>query len=78
MGKIISNKKNEKFVRKTYTFDVTKCDNFFGLLVSDGQIAIPKGLKTLPLENRKKKGFVNFITSLVIKLLNMCFSPTLF
>lgn len=59
---------------KTYTFDVTKCDNFFDLLVYDGQIIIPKGLKTPPLEQRKKKrGFVNFITSWVIKLRNVFF-----
>lgn len=41
-------------------FDVTKCDEIFDLLVSYGQIVIPKGLKTLPLEQRKKKGFCKF------------------
>lgn len=28
--------KNEKLVVKTYTFDVTKCDEIFDLLVIDG------------------------------------------
>ena len=28
--------KNEKFVTKTYTFDITKCDEIFDLLVTDG------------------------------------------
>lgn len=51
---------NEKFVIKTYTFDVTMCDVIFDMLVSDGQIVIPKGLKTPPLEERKKKGFCKF------------------
>lgn len=29
-------KENDKFPKKTYTFDVTKCDEIFDLLVSDG------------------------------------------
>lgn len=49
--------KNVKFVKKTYTFYVTKCGKIFDLLVSDSQIVIPKGLKTLPLEQINKKGF---------------------
>lgn len=52
--------KREKFITNTYTFDVTKCDKIFDLLVSDGQIVIPKGLKAPPLEQRKKKGFCKF------------------
>lgn len=36
---------SEKFITKTYTYDVTKCDEIFDLLVFDGQIILPKGLK---------------------------------
>jgi hypothetical protein len=36
--------KNDKYVAKTYTFDITKCDEIFYLLVADGQIILPKGL----------------------------------
>lgn len=52
--------KNEKFVTKTYKFDVTKYDEIFDLLVSSGQIVVYKGLKTPPLEYRKKKSFCKF------------------
>lgn len=41
--------KSDKFVAKTYTLDVTKCDGIFDLLVADGQIIVLKGLKTPPL-----------------------------
>jgi hypothetical protein len=34
--------KNDRFVTKTYTFDITKCDEIFDLLVADGQIIVPK------------------------------------
>lgn len=37
---------NEKFITKTYTFDVSKCDEIFYLLVADGQIIVLDGLKT--------------------------------
>lgn len=30
-------KENDKLPKKTYTFDVTKCDEIFDLLVSDGR-----------------------------------------
>ncbi|XP_050909477.1 uncharacterized protein LOC127123288 [Lathyrus oleraceus] len=46
--------KNEKFVARTSTFDVTKCDEIFDLLVVDGQIVVPKGNKVMPLEQRKE------------------------
>lgn len=42
--------KNEKFVTKTYTFNVAKCDEIFDLLVYDGQIIVPRGLKTPSLK----------------------------
>ncbi|XP_045797576.1 uncharacterized protein LOC123891716 [Trifolium pratense] len=52
--------KNDKFVAKTYSFDITKCDEIFDLLVTDGQIVVPKGLKAPPLEQQKKRGFCKF------------------
>lgn len=47
--------KNEIFVAKTYTFDIKKCEQIFDLLVTDGQIIVLQGLKTPPLEQRKKE-----------------------
>eukprot|EP00256_Glycine_max_P066604 XP_025981199.1 uncharacterized protein LOC100802634 [Glycine max] len=52
--------KNDKFVSKTYTFDITKCDEIFDLLVTDGQIVVPKGLKVPPIEQQKKRGYCKF------------------
>ncbi|XP_058724676.1 uncharacterized protein LOC131596119, partial [Vicia villosa] len=52
--------KNEKFSSKTYSFDITKCDEIFNLLVTDGQIIVPPGLKNPPLEQKKKRGFCKF------------------
>jgi len=52
--------KNYKYVHKTYTFDVTKCDKIFDLLVTDGQVVLPNGLKIPPLEQRKKRGFCKY------------------
>lgn len=37
----IEPEKSDKFPKKTYTFDVTKCDEIFNLLVADGQILVP-------------------------------------
>ena len=52
--------KNDKFPKRTYTFDVTKCDEIFDLLIADGQIIVPPGAKTPPLEQRKKRGFCKY------------------
>lgn len=52
--------KNEKFVTKTYTFDITKCDKIFYLQVTNGQIIMPQGLKNPPLEQRKNRGFCKY------------------
>ena len=52
--------KNEKYVPKTYTFDVTKCDDIFDLLVADSQVVVPNGLKTPPLEQREKRGLCKY------------------
>ncbi|XP_050918665.1 uncharacterized protein LOC127136112 [Lathyrus oleraceus] len=41
--------KIEKYVAKTYTFEVSKCDEIFDLLVKDGQIIVSHGLKDPPL-----------------------------
>ncbi|XP_050878475.1 uncharacterized protein LOC127082280 [Lathyrus oleraceus] len=41
--------KSDKFPKKTYTFDVTKCDEIFDLLVKDGQMIVPPGAKVPPL-----------------------------
>lgn len=46
----IETKKTDKYVAKTYTFDVSKCDEIFDLLVKYGQIIIPQGLKDPSLE----------------------------
>ena len=51
---------NEKYVPKTYTFDVTKCGEIYDLLVVDGQVVIPKDLKFPPLEQRQKRGFCKY------------------
>lgn len=59
-GKNLIEPKNDKFVTKTYMFNVTKCDEIFDLLVSDVQILILQGLKTMSLEKRKKMGFCKF------------------
>lgn len=55
MGKTLLNlKKNDKFPKKIDTFDVTKCDDIFDLLVVDGQVLVPPGAKLPPLEQRRK------------------------
>ena len=36
---------NKKFVIKIYTFDITKCEEIFYLLVIDGKITVQKSLK---------------------------------
>ncbi|XP_050916265.1 uncharacterized protein LOC127131380 [Lathyrus oleraceus] len=56
----IEPEKNDKFPKKTYTFDVTKCDEIFKLLVKDGQVIMPLGAKMPPLEQRKKIGFCKY------------------
>jgi len=52
--------KNEKYSSKTYSFDVTKRDEIFDLLVNEGIIVVPKGLKMPPIEQRKRRGFCKF------------------
>jgi len=57
-GKNPEEPKNDKYVSKTYTFDVTKCDEIFNLLVAEGIMVVPKGLKMSPIEQRKKRRFL--------------------
>ncbi|XP_050897183.1 uncharacterized protein LOC127104002 [Lathyrus oleraceus] len=52
--------KSDRFPKKTYTFDVTKCDEIFDLLVKDGQMIVPPNTKIPPLEQRKKRGFCKY------------------
>ena len=42
--------RSDKFPRKSYTFDITKCDEIFDLLVKDGQMIVPPSAKIPPLE----------------------------
>ena len=44
--KNLAEPKNDKFVAKTYTFEVTKCDEIFNHLVVDGQIIVPRDFVT--------------------------------
>ncbi|XP_050897083.1 uncharacterized protein LOC127103887 [Lathyrus oleraceus] len=57
---LIETEKADKYVSKTYTFDVSKCDEIFDLLVKDGKIIIPQGLKDPPLDQEKKRGLCKF------------------
>ena len=47
---IVENEKSDKFPKKVYTFDVTKCDEIFDLLVKDGQLIVPSNVKIPPLD----------------------------
>lgn len=75
-GKYHVEPKIEMFFARTYTFDVTKCDQIFDMLVVDGQIIVPKGAKVPLLEQRKKKGFSKIHNFWVIIVLNVYFSRT--
>lgn len=57
---LVETSKNDKLVIKIYTFDITKCDEIFYLLVTDSQIIVPPNLKPLPLEQRKKRYFCKY------------------
>lgn len=56
---LVEPEKIGKYVAKTYTFDVSKCDEVFDLLVKDGQIIVPQGLKDPP-RTKEKRGFCKF------------------
>ncbi|KEH41558.1 hypothetical protein MTR_1g052285 [Medicago truncatula] len=59
-GKNHEEPKNDKYPPKTYTFDVSKCEEIFDLLVTDGIILVPENMKLPPFERRKKRGFCKF------------------
>jgi len=59
-GRNLVKTQNDRYTPKTYTFDVTKCDEIFDLLIADGQVAAPNGFKIPPLEQRKKRGFCKY------------------
>jgi len=59
-GKNPEEPKKEKYPSKTYSFDVTKSDEIFYLLVNEGIIVVPKGLKMPPIEQWKKMSFCKF------------------
>ncbi|XP_050908553.1 uncharacterized protein LOC127122222 [Lathyrus oleraceus] len=56
----VETEKNDRFSKKTYTFDVTKCDEIFDLLVKDDQMIVPPNTKIPPLEQRKKRGLCKY------------------
>lgn len=56
----VETNKNEKLSTRTYTFDITKYDKTFDLLVKYGQILVPPGLKIPSLEQRKKRDFCKY------------------
>jgi len=62
-GKNLEELKNDKYASKTYTLDVTKCDDIFDLLVTEGIIIVPKDLNFPPLERRKKRGLCKFLAN---------------
>jgi hypothetical protein len=51
---------NERYVPKTYTFDVIKCEEIYDLLVADGQVVAPKDLNIPPLKQHKKRVFCKY------------------
>ncbi|XP_050895649.1 uncharacterized protein LOC127102312 [Lathyrus oleraceus] len=57
---LVEPEKNNKFPKKKYTFNVTKCDEIFDLLVKDGQMVVSHGAKIPHLEQRKKRGFCKY------------------
>ena len=42
--------RNDKFPKKTYNFNISKCDEIFDLLVKDGHMIVPPGVKIPSLE----------------------------
>jgi hypothetical protein len=48
---------NERYVPKTYTFDVSKCEEIYDLLVADGQVVPHKDVK---IPQRQKRGFCKY------------------
>ena len=59
-GKTVKEPKNDASSTKTYTFDVSKYDEIFDVLISDGQIIVPPGPKDPPLEKKQKISFCKY------------------
>lgn len=59
-GKNPKEPKNDKYPPKTYILDVSKCDEIFNLLVTDGIILVLKNMKLPPFQQRKKRAFCKF------------------
>jgi len=59
-GKNPEEPKKDKYPPKTYTFDVSKCEEIFDLLVTDDIILVPQNMKLHPLKQRKKRGLCKF------------------
>ena len=57
---IETEKNSDRFLKKTYSFDVTKCDEIFDFLVKDGQMIVLPGEKMPPLDQRKKRSFCKY------------------
>ncbi|XP_050897364.1 uncharacterized protein LOC127104207 [Lathyrus oleraceus] len=58
----VETEKNDRFPKKTYTFDLTKCDEIFDLLVKDGQMIVPPNTKIPPdlIQNAIRDGRLKF------------------
>ena len=59
-GKNPEEPKSEKYSSNTYSYDVTKSDEIFDLLVNEGIIVVPKGLEMPPIEQQKRRVFCKF------------------
>ncbi|XP_050887592.1 uncharacterized protein LOC127092745 [Lathyrus oleraceus] len=61
-GNLVETEKNDRYPKKTYTFDVTKYDEIFDLLVKDGQMIVPPNTKIPPdlIQNAIKDGRLKF------------------
>ncbi|XP_058784459.1 uncharacterized protein LOC131659265 [Vicia villosa] len=59
---LVEIEKNDKFPKKTYTFDITKYDEIFDLLVKYGQMVLPPNIKIPPdlIQNAIKEGRLKF------------------
>ena len=55
-----SEKNSDRLPKKTYSFDVTKCDEIFDLLVKDSQMIVPPWAKMPPLEQGKERDFCKY------------------
>jgi hypothetical protein len=59
-GKNLVETQNDRYIPKTYTFNVTKCNAMFDFQVADGQVEVPNSLKITLLEQLKKRGYCKY------------------